>query len=371
MSRQAFDARFSDEEACARYLADQRWPKGFVCPSCGACKGWPLKRNRATWECSGCARQTSVTAGTVMHGSHLPLRTWFLAAHIITSHSNGMSALQLQAQLGLGSYKTAWLLLQKLRRAMVNPDRNPLKDLVEIDETEMPLRSRHDPVDRPKGGRSPVGKMFIVGAVELSADGQPRRIRMKHIPDGASKTLHAFIGQAVEPGAHIITDGWLGYENLPANTHEAKVVTGSKAHEILHWVHRVFSNLKRWAKGVVGQIRPLDGFVTPPTPRPQEAPSATLSRRIRVSLEPTATHTQRLRYTARDRCRSRARDISRFRRSARLKSVSHPKQTFCALKLCRKLIRPAPQAKTKSSVVSTCRSAGTKGISLAAGYETN
>ncbi|AGI67631.1 putative IS1595 family protein [Octadecabacter antarcticus 307] len=267
MSRPAFDARFSDEEACSHYLSEHRWPEGFVCPSCGTCKGWPLKRNRATWECAGCARQTSVTAGTVMHSSHLPLRIWFLAAHIITSHSNGMSALQLQAQLGLGSYKTAWLLLQKLRRSMVNPDRNPLKDLVEIDETEMPFRSRHDPKDRPKGGRSPVGKMFVVCAVELSSDGHPRRIRMKHIPNGASKTLHGFIDQAVEPGAHIITDGWLGYENPPANTHEAKVVSGKKAHDILHWVHRVFSNLKTWAKGVFHGLRKchlqryLDEFV--------------------------------------------------------------------------------------------------------------
>ena len=140
-------------------------------------------------------------------------------------------------------------LLKKLRRSMVNPDRNPLKDLVEIDETEMPFRSRHDPEDWPKGGRSPVGKMFVVCAVELSSDGHPRRIRMKNIPDGASKTLHGFIGQAVEPGAHIITDGWLGYENPPANTHEAKVVSGKKARDILHWLHRVFSNLKTWAKG--------------------------------------------------------------------------------------------------------------------------
>jgi len=158
---------------------------------------------------------------------------------------------------------------------MVSPDRNLLKDIVEIDETEMPFRSRHDRVDRPKGGRSPVGKMFIGCAVELSEDGQPRRIRMEHIPDGASKTLHGFIGMAEESGAHVITGGWLGYENPAANTHDAKVVTGRKAHEvlhheilhhavlhhenlhhaILHGVHRVFSNLKRWAKATFHGFR--------------------------------------------------------------------------------------------------------------------
>ena len=151
--------------------------------------------------------------------------------------------------------KTAWLLLHKLRRAMVDPGRSLLQTLVEIDETEMPYRSKNDPADRKKGGRSPVGKIFIVGAVELSEDRQPRRIRLAQIPDGASKTLHGFIGRAIESGAHIITDGWLGYENPPANTHEAKIVTGRRAHEILRWVHRVFSNLKTWAKGVYHGLR--------------------------------------------------------------------------------------------------------------------
>ena len=124
MSRAAFGARFPDEASCARHLAAKRWPDGFVCPACGHDRGWGLKRRRASRECAACGKETSVTAGTIMHRSHLPLKTWFMAVHIVTSHSNGISALQLQAQLGLGSCKSAWLLLHKLRRAMVDPDRS-------------------------------------------------------------------------------------------------------------------------------------------------------------------------------------------------------------------------------------------------------
>ncbi len=69
-----------------------------------------------------------------MHRTHLPLRTWFLAAYLLATHSNGMSALQLQPKLGLGSYKSAWLLLHKLRRAMIAPDRRPLRGVIEIDD---------------------------------------------------------------------------------------------------------------------------------------------------------------------------------------------------------------------------------------------
>jgi predicted RNA-binding Zn-ribbon protein involved in translation (DUF1610 family) len=72
---QQFMATFSDDAACAEWLAKRRWPDGFVCPSCGGLKGWKLEAKPWTWECAECGRQTSVTAGTMMHRTHLPLRT--------------------------------------------------------------------------------------------------------------------------------------------------------------------------------------------------------------------------------------------------------------------------------------------------------
>ena len=254
LSRAAFEARFPDEDTCGRYLVERRWPDGFVCPRCKGAKGWRLRAARPTFQCAGCGRQTSVTAGTVMHRSHLPLRTWFLAVHIVTSHSNGISALQLQAQLGLGSYETAWFLLQRLRRAMVDPDRQLLQDLVEVDETELPHRTKTDPISGGRG-RSGIGKLLVAGAVELSAEGQPRRIRLAPIADFSAATLGAFVTAAATPGATVITDGWRGYGGLDRHDHRPKTIGKMAAHVVMKWVHRVFSNLKRWALGTFHGFR--------------------------------------------------------------------------------------------------------------------
>ena len=81
----------------------------------------------------------------MLHGSHLGLRTWFLAAWLMATHANGISARQLWKQLGLGTYKSAWLLVRKLRRAMVDPEREPLAGLVEVDETCAPFRAKGEP----------------------------------------------------------------------------------------------------------------------------------------------------------------------------------------------------------------------------------
>ena len=248
-----FQRRFADEEARTAWLAEARWPAGFVCPACGHGKGWKLAGKARRFECAGCAKQTSVTAGTVMHGSKLPLAVWLWAAYLMATHSNGISALQLQKQLGLGSYKTAWLLCAKLRRAMVAPGRAPLAGLVEVDETAIPCRSKNDP-PAGGGGRSHQGKMLLAGAVE-SQNGGPGRVRLAAIADFSADSLHAFLQANVAPDATVKTDGWSCYSGAPGVTHDPHVVGPMAAHLVLPWVHRAFANLKRWALGVYHGLR--------------------------------------------------------------------------------------------------------------------
>ena len=127
------EQRFGTDAACRRYLFGLRWPEGFRCPVCAGTKAWAMESG--LWLCGACRHQASVTAGTIFQDSHLPLTTWFRAMWYVTSQKNGVSALGLQRVLGFGSYRTAWALLHKLRRAMVRPGRDRLQGVVEVDET--------------------------------------------------------------------------------------------------------------------------------------------------------------------------------------------------------------------------------------------
>src|SRR6201997_3958059 len=147
-----------------------------------------------------------------MHRSKLPLTVWFWAAHLMATHSNGMSAVQLEAQLGI-TYKTAWLLAQKLRRSMIDPHREPLEGVVEVDQAEIPFRAENSFFDPVKSG-----KILIAGAVEVIDRGtnqaKPRRRRAKYldtrsgrirlaaIPDNSAASLEAFVRANVSHAAH-------------------------------------------------------------------------------------------------------------------------------------------------------------------------
>src|SRR3990172_5573665 len=129
-----FRAGSPGEPACARYLERLRWPEGIVCRACGERRGWRTGAGR-WWVCAGCSLKTSVTAGTIFDKTRTPLQTWFAAAWFVTSQKHGLSALGLQQALGLGSYQTAWMMLHRLRAAMVRPERERLSGRVEVDET--------------------------------------------------------------------------------------------------------------------------------------------------------------------------------------------------------------------------------------------
>ena len=262
-----FQRRFRDEASCAFLLFGRRWPEGFACPECGGTRSSLLKCRAYTYECAACGRQTSVTAGTILHRSKLPLTTWFWAAHLMATHSNGMSAQQLMGQLGLGSYKTAWLLAQKLRRSMIDPNRDPLEGVVEVDQTEMAFRADNDP-DNPRK----TGKIIVIGAVEVidRATGEPQRpkalgrkyldtlsgrIRLAVIPSNHAAYIRAFIKANITPGATLLTDGHASYPGIAGYRHDPRVVGNVAAHIPLKWIHRVFALLKRWSLGTYHGLR--------------------------------------------------------------------------------------------------------------------
>jgi len=120
-----FQRWFPDDEACRDYLISSRWSEGFRCPRCDE-QVAVLLAKRLLWQCSACRYQVSLTAGTVLHGTRTPLHLWFWAAYLMSTGTPGISAVQLQRQLGIKRYETAWMMLHKLRRAMVNPERTPL-----------------------------------------------------------------------------------------------------------------------------------------------------------------------------------------------------------------------------------------------------
>ena len=229
---------------------------------------------------------------TVLHRSHLPLKFWFLAALLVANHKNGISARRLWPQLGLGSYKTAWLLLQKLRRAMVDPEREPLAGLVEVDETSIPFRTKDQPV-AARPGRAHEGKLLIAGAVEIAGRG-PGRARLAVIGDHSGEGLGGFVAATVADGSAVVSDGWSGYAALEDLKHDPRVVGPMAAHVVLPWVHRVFANAKRWGLGVYHGLRRrhlqayLDEFVFRSNRR--HTPAAAFERLLglAVGLQPTS-----------------------------------------------------------------------------------
>ena len=246
-----FQAQFASEEACRAYLADCRWPDGFVCPRCGSRSVHELAHLRR-WQCAHCRCQTSVTAGTILHNTKLPLSIWFWAAYLMSTDKRGISALLLQRQLGLGCYETAWMMLHKFRRAMVNLEREPLWGEVEVDETwiggtQAGLR----------GSRQLKGRKAALVLVAVEKRGRRSgRVRMAVIPDFRSATFLAFLQQNVAPNTVVYTDGLKsftgfeqkGFRHVP-RTQPLQSDLRKGAKSVVPFADRAIGNLQQWLIG--------------------------------------------------------------------------------------------------------------------------
>jgi len=261
--------KFASEEACHQYLAACRWPDGFVCPQCGQQRAYELG-NQRRWQCVACRHQVSLTAGTVLHNTKTPLTVWFWAAYLMTTDKRGVSALLLQRQLALRRYETAWMMLHKFRRAMVNLVREPLRGEVEVDETwvggtQAGLR----------GSRQLKGRKAALVIVAVEKRGRATgRIRMAVIADFKSATLTAFLKQNIAPGSTVYTDGLKSFTGLQEaglkhvpRTQPLRTDLRKGAKSVVPLADRAIGNLQQWLIGTYhgvsrGQLQVyLDEFV--------------------------------------------------------------------------------------------------------------
>lgn len=198
-------------------------------------------------ECAACGRQTSVTAGTIMDHTRVPLTLWFWSAYLVATHTPGISAVQLRRHLGIGRCETAWLILHSLRRAMIAPERGLLTGEAGGDEG---FADGRNPARRC--GRDRTGKALVAMAAEVRR-GDSGRVRLQVLPNANRDTLPGFVQATVTPAAIVHTDGWSGYGYLKAVHYDHRPISQhyllADRKLILPRAHRATSNLKTWIAG--------------------------------------------------------------------------------------------------------------------------
>jgi transposase-like protein len=213
------------QEECRAILEELRWPEGVVCPDCKSSKvSRIVKRNQ--YDCDSCRYQFSVTSGTAFHDSHLPLPKWFAAVYLMCESKKGISALQLKRTLHTG-YQTAWYLCHRIRKAMAEIPLEPLKGIVEVDETYIGGRKQDF------GGGYKGNKTMVLGAVQR---GGHAPLRVENRP-ATTAVLKQFIDEQIGPSperVRIMTDDNPAYR---------RAVRAGAMHQTVN--HR----RKKWVRG--------------------------------------------------------------------------------------------------------------------------
>ena len=256
--------RFGTDEKARLYLEEIRWPNGVICPHCKNAdhkRIWEIKPNEPAkiraglYQCAECKKQFTVTVGTIFEDSHIPLRKWLVAWYLLCSSKKGISSLQIQRMLGLGSYRTALFMMHRIRYALAHPAfTGMLKGVVEMDETYIGGKA----TGSKKTGRSwGSNKTCVVSLVERG--GNARSLVLDRV---TSKNLHGAIMEHVQDGSTVVTDDFLAYRNMPKIfthkpvKHSAKEYLRKEKDLDVHTntVESKFSLLKRGIVGTFHQV---------------------------------------------------------------------------------------------------------------------
>ena len=248
-----FQRKFPSEASCWKHLIRKRWGDGFVCPKCKHTKCC-VKVKMKLFRCYGCGWNVSPTIGTLFHGSHVPLRKWFWAIYLMSSSKKGVSSLYLQRELELGTYRTAWRMAQKIRKAMKKRNETyRLGGVVEADEIWLGAkRAKKKYREDPNASNTQVA--YLV-QVQESVGSDPTKVfpkfaRIQSIENCGTETLIPAIEKTTEKGSILKTDGHQGYWELAHRGYEVQSISANQQPKVvakhLYWVNMVASNLKRF-----------------------------------------------------------------------------------------------------------------------------
>ena len=240
-----FIKRFPNEKSCVEYLHKIKWPDGFECPVCGCRHGYTLK-NRRQYQCANCRHQTSLTANTVMHRTHLPLTKWFWAIYLVAGDKRGISALALAGKIEV-CYETAWNMLRRIRAAMEMRDEHYiLGGIVEFDDSYFGAGKKGNIPG--KGGRAR-GNQAVFVAVSKDEQGHPVHLRMQLTPNVQSVSIEDFARSRIAHGSIVQTDGFNAYRKPLSKGYLHEYEVFNPDGELLKWLHHMIGNAKTFING--------------------------------------------------------------------------------------------------------------------------
>ncbi len=259
---------FPDEASCKRHFREMRENEGVVCSKCGGTSHY-WKNDKECFECKTCKHRIGLRSGTVMHGSKMPFRSWYVVMHLLTATKKSFSAKELQRQLGHKRYEPVWTMVHKLRSAMGKRDSlYKLNEEIELDEgffsTEMPEAEKDKPLKRGRGSQKKTTVLVMVESKEVQEDDKKKNgkrcghLKMKVIPDLKEATITKEVKTNISQEATIVSDNSTSYVGLKETVkeHKPETMDPKKVAKLLPWVHIAISNAKRLVLDVYHDVKP-------------------------------------------------------------------------------------------------------------------